>query len=215
MQALRRRTICLPLAAAEAATASSASADEAFVLVPLLNVLQLEGDNDNNDEEDNDEEDNDNEGEGDGDSGKKKKKKMCPWHRWDEMNEQLETDIEASFEFAKWNVAKNLMREILKCPQVCISADNCICFIRNCNNGKQFSIIYFLKLAMCRAGPKEGTAGGSNDKFTAAFFPLLAVLLANNAPISHTLNKYLLHLALKHRVRVLPLPSSLHSRRSH
>ncbi len=79
---------------------------------------------------------------------KRKKKKMCPRRRWDEMNEQLEMDIEASFEFAKWNMAKSLTREILKCPQVCISADFCICFIHDDNDGKQFSIIDFLKLAM-------------------------------------------------------------------
>jgi hypothetical protein len=196
MRALRRRTICLPLAAAEAAAASSASVDEAFVLAPLANVSRLEGD-DNDDKE---EEGNDDKGGGDGGSGKKKKKIMCPWRRWDEMNEQLETDIEASIEFAKWNVAKSLMQEILKCPQVCISADYHICFIRNGIDGKQFSIIDFLKLATRRDGPKEGTARGSNNKFTAAFVPLLAVLLANNAPISHILNKYLLHLALKHRI---------------
>jgi len=173
----------------------------------LLNVSQLEGDD--NEEDNND----DNEGEGDGGSGDSGKKKMCPRRRWDEMNEQLEIDIEASFEFAKWNVAKSLMREILKCPQVCISADYRVCFIRDDNN-KQFSITDFLKLATHRAGPKEGTAGGSNDKFTAALVPLLAVLLANNAPVSHILNKYFLHLALKYRVQALPppkLPPLLHS----
>jgi len=106
--------------------------------------LQLEDDNDDNDND----KDNEGEGDGGGDSGKKKKKKMCPRRRWDEMNEQLEMDIEASFEFAKWNMAKSLTREILKCPQVCISADFCICFIHDDNDGKQFSIIDFLKLAM-------------------------------------------------------------------
>jgi hypothetical protein len=107
---------------------------------------------------------------------------MCPRRQWDEMNEQLETDIEASFEFAKWNVAKSLMRQTLKCPQVCISADYRVCFIHDGNNGKQFAIIDFLKLETRQAGPKEGTAGGSNNKFAAAFVPLLAVLLANNIP---------------------------------
>ncbi len=28
------------------------------------------------------------------------------------MNQQLESEIKTSFDFAKWNVAKNLMREI-------------------------------------------------------------------------------------------------------
>jgi hypothetical protein len=59
------------------------------------------------------------------------------------MNRQLESEIETSFDFAKWNVAKILMREIIKCPQVCISSDFCLAYV----NRHEFSIIYFLQVA--------------------------------------------------------------------
>ncbi len=127
--------------------------------------------------------------------------------QWDEMNEALESEIEAAFQFAKWNVAKNLMREILKCPQVCISSDFCLAH----TDGKDFSIIDFLQVATRQAGPNEGEGGrrsgdrrkNNRENFVLSFVPLLAVLLANSAPVSYIKNKHLLHLALKFKVRTL------------
>jgi hypothetical protein len=116
------------------------------------------------------------------------------------MNEQLENEIETGFEFVKWNAAKSLMREILKCPRVCISADFCLAYV----DAREFSIIDFLQVATRKAGPNEGRQGGpgrrrknGEDDFVSSFAPLLAVLLANHAPASYIKNKMLYNLAVK------------------
>ena len=116
------------------------------------------------------------------------------------MNEQLENEIEAGFEFVKWNAAKSLMREILKCPRVCISADFRLAYV----DAREFSIIDFLQVATRKAGPNEGRRGGpgrrrknGEDNFVSSFAPLLAVLLANHAPASYVKNKMLYNLAVK------------------
>ena len=209
MQETRRRKIRL----SRKTSAGLASADEAFVLVPLQNVQEMD-DEDDDDGDDDDDDDNDdpdyNDGDGTGPAGekrKKKKKKICLRRQWDEMNEALESEIEAAFQFAKWNVAKNLMREILKCPHVCISSD----FRLAHTHGKDFSIIDFLQVATRQAGPNEGEGGrrsgdrrkNNRENFVLSFVPLLAVLLANRAPVSYIKNKHLLNLALKYKVRTL------------
>jgi hypothetical protein len=209
MQETRRRKIRL----SRKTSAGLASADEAFVLVPLQNVQEMNDDEDDDDDDDDDNDDGDpdyNDGDGTGPAGekrKKKKKKICLRRQWDEMNEALESEIEAAFQFAKWNVAKNLMREILKCPQVCISSD----FRLAHTHGKDFSIIDFLQVATRQAGPNEGEGSrrsgdrrkNNRENFVLSFVPLLAVLLANRAPVSYIKNKHLLHLALKYKVRTL------------
>jgi hypothetical protein len=170
MQELRRRKICLPR---RTLTGLVLTADEAFVLVPLQNVQEVD-DDDNNDDNDDDNDgddgkDSNDDGNDQGDENgqkkrkKKKKKKVCLMKQWDEMNEALENEIEAAFQFAKWNVAKNLMHEILKCPQVCISSD----FRLAHTDGKDFSIIDFLQVATRQAGPHKGEGGrssGSGDR---------------------------------------------------
>jgi hypothetical protein len=96
LQASRTQKVCLPAKSVSAGFAS----DEAFVLVPLQNVQVGKDHDDDDDEKDND------------CSSPKKKKKVCLRRQWDEMNRQLESEIETGFDFAKWNVAKNLMREV-------------------------------------------------------------------------------------------------------
>jgi hypothetical protein len=212
MQESRRRKIRLPR---RTSTGLVSTADEAFVLVPLQNVQEVDNDDDNDDDDNDgdDGEDSDDDGNDQGDENgqkkrkKKKKKKVCLMKQWDEMNEALESEIEAAFQFAKWNVAKNLMREILKCPQVCISSD----FRLAHTDGKDFSIIDFLQVATRQAGPHEGEGGrssGSGDRrknnrenFVSSFVPLLAALLANRAPVSYIKNKHLLNLALKYKIK--------------
>jgi hypothetical protein len=187
MRASRLRKIRLPARTISTGFAS----DEAFVLVPVQNVQELRSDND--DDADDKEDD-------DANSSKKRTKRICPRRQWDEMNEQLESEIEAGFEFAKWNVAKNLMREILKCPRVCISSDYRLAHV----DGREFSIVDFLKVATRKAGPSEGAGGrshgGKRDDFVTRFVPLLAVLLANHAPVSYIINKRLYNLAARYRV---------------
>jgi hypothetical protein len=207
MRNSRLRKIRLPAKTVSTGFAS----DEAFVLVPVQNVQEL-GDDDDDDDDDRDDDDDD--GKEDGQGGKRKRK-ACPRRKWDEMNEQLESDIEAGFEFAKWNAAKNLMREILKCPRVCISADYRLAYV----DGREFSIVDFLKVATRKAGPNEGGGGreeqrrgrrslGKREDFVTRFVPLLAVLLANHTPASFIINKRLYNLAARHRVPPLLAPSS-------
>ena len=208
MRNSRLRKIRLPAKTVSTGFAS----DEAFVLVPVQNVQEL-GDDDDDDDNDNDRDDDDDNGKEDGQGGKRKRK-ACPRRKWDEMNEQLESDIEAGFEFAKWNAAKNLMREILKCPRVCISADYRLAYV----DGREFSIVDFLKVATRKAGPNEGGGReeqrrgrrslGKREDFVMRFVPLLAVLLANHTPASFIINKRLYNLAARHRVPPLLAPSS-------
>jgi hypothetical protein len=118
------------------------------------------------------------------------------------MNRQLESEIETGFDFAKWNVAKNLMREVLKCPQVCISSDFRLAYV----DRQEFSIIDFLQVATRKSGPGEVTASAARGSrrrpaprdFVASFVPLLAVLLANHAPVSYVKNKRLHALTLNY-----------------
>ena len=195
LQASRTRKVRLPAAA----TAGFAS-DEAFVLVPLQNVQV--GKNDDDDDDDDEEEDRDDDDNDVDDDGKKKKKKVCLRRQWDEMNRQLESEIETGFDFAKWNVAKNLMREVLKCPQVCISSDFRLAYV----DRQEFSIIDFLQVATRKSGPGEVTASAARGSrrrpaprdFVASFVPLLAVLLANHAPVSYVKNKRLHALTLNY-----------------
>jgi hypothetical protein len=156
MQETCLRKICL----SRKTSAGLASADKAFVLVPLQNVQEMNDDNPDDDDYDDDDADDSNETGPAGEKKKKKKKKICLMRQWDKMNEALESEIEAAFQFAKWNVAKNLMREILKCPRVCISSDFCLAHA----NGKDFSIIHFLQVATCQAGPNEGESDLSGNR---------------------------------------------------
>jgi hypothetical protein len=147
--------------------------------------------------------DDDDDEDDDDDDGSPKKKKVCLRRQWDEMNRQLESEIETGFDFAKWNVAKNLMREVLKCPQVCISSDFRLAYV----DRQEFSIIDFLQVATRKSGPGEVTASAARGSrrrpaaprdFVASFVPLLAVLLANHAPVSYVKNKRLHALTLKY-----------------
>jgi hypothetical protein len=199
LQASRTRKVRLPAAAAAAGFAS----DEAFVLVPLQNVQVGKNDDDDDDDDDEEEDrDDDNNDVDDDDGKKKKKKKVCLRRQWDEMNRQLESEIETGFDFAKWNVAKNLMREVLKCPQVCISSDFRLAYV----DRQEFSIIDFLQVATRKSGPGEVTASAARGSrrrpaprdFVASFVPLLAVLLANHAPVSYVKNKRLHALTLNY-----------------
>jgi hypothetical protein len=164
LQASLMRKVCLPAKSVSAGFTS----DESFVLVPLQN-MQVGNDYDNDDDDD----DNDDVGGGD---GSPKKKKVCLQRQWDEMNRQLESEIETGFDFAKWNVAKNLMREILKCPQVCISSDFCLAYV----NQQEFSIIDFLQVATRKSGPGEVASDDDShhrcsrkpQDFVASFVPL-------------------------------------------
>ena len=197
MEETALRKIKMP---AKLAASLHASGDDTFILVPARNVLVQE--------EEEEEEDKDDE---EGATGKEKRKKgaACLQREWEEMVEFLEAEIESSFPFKRWIHAKNLLRELLRCPDLCITADYKLCFIKDhkrknptsvvstaAANAKHvhFSIIDFLNLATRHSAPGEMT---SEKIFN--FVPLVRVLLAHAIPHTYIQNKMLLQTALAHR----------------
>jgi hypothetical protein len=83
---------------------------------------------------------------------------------------------------------------------VCISSDFRLAYV----NRQEFSIIDFLQVATRKSGPGEasdewnGRRRPGRPDFVASFVPLLAVLLANHAPVSYVKNKRLHNLTLKY-----------------
>ena len=194
MEETALRKIKMP---AKLAASLHASGDDTFILVPARNVLVQE-----EEEEDKDQD------EEEGAKGRKKGA-ACLQREWEEMVEFLEAEIESSFPFKRWIHAKNLLRELLRCPDLCITADYKLCFIKDhkrknptsvvstaAANAKHvhFSIIDFLNLATRHSAPGEMT---SEKIFN--FVPLVRVLLAHAIPHTYIQNKMLLQTALAHR----------------
>ena len=198
MEETALRKIKMP---AKLAASLHASGDDTFILVPARNVLVQE-------EEEEEKEEDDEEGA----TGKEKRKKgaACLQREWEEMVEFLEAEIESSFPFKRWIHAKNLLRELLRCPDLCITADYKLCFIKDHKRKNptsvvstaaaaavkhvHFSIIDFLILATRHSAPGEMT---SEKIFN--FVPLVRVLLAHAIPHTYIQNKMLLQTALAHR----------------
>jgi predicted ATPase len=160
--------------------AASLSGSDTFILVPAKNVLV-------------EEEEEEEEGE------KMKKEASCLQRDWEEMVEFLENEIESSFPFKRWIHAKNLLRELLRCSDLCISADYRLCLIKNQSASKQkhFSIVDFLNLATRHSAPGEMLSQKMLD-----FVPLVRILLAHAIPHTYIPNKILLQQALAHGGRV-------------
>ena len=89
--------------------------NDSFILVPARNVLVQE-----EEEEGADSASSTAEGK---EGGKKGAGAACQQREWEEMVEFLEAEIESSFPFKRWIHAKNLLRELLRCPDLCITAD--------------------------------------------------------------------------------------------
>ena len=162
MEETALRKIKMP---AKLAASLHASGDDTFILVPARNVLVQE------EEEEEKEEDEE------GSTGKEGRKKgaACLQREWEEMVEFLEAEIESSFPFKRWIHAKNLLRELLRCPDLCITADYKLCFIKDHKRKNptsvvskkamgatvkhvHFSIIDFLNLATRHSAPGEMTS---------------------------------------------------------
>ena len=197
MEETALRKIKMP---AKLAASLHASGDDTFILVPARNVLVQEEEEEEEDKDQDDEE---------GATGKEKRKKgaACLQREWEEMVEFLEAEIESSFPFKRWIHAKNLLRELLRCPDLCITADYKLCFIKDHKRKNatsvvastavkhvHFSIIDFLNLATRHSAPGEMT---SEKIFN--FVPLVRVLLAHAIPHTYIQNKMLLQTALAHR----------------
>ena len=195
MEETALRKIKMP---AKLAASLHASGDDTFILVPARNVLVQE-------EEEMEEEEGATCKEG------RKKGAACQQREWEEMVEFLEAEIESSFPFKRWIHAKNLLRELLRCPDLCITADYKLCFIKDHKRKNptsvvskkamgatvkhvHFSIIDFLNLATRHSAPGEMT---SEKIFN--FVPLVRVLLAHAIPHTYIQNKMLLQTALAHR----------------
>jgi hypothetical protein len=90
------------------------------------------------------------------------------------------------------------MREIIKCPRVCISSDFRLAYM---DDNQEFSIIDFLQLATHHAGPNEDVTPRQKTNrwhFMSSFVPLLAALLANHTPVTYIKDKKFLALATKY-----------------
>ena len=105
--------------------------------------------------------------------------------QWNEMAAFLESEIESAFAFKKWNAAKNLAREMLRCNELCISADFRSVFLKN-KPRHTYSIIDFLMAATRKAGP------GETSEKVAMYRPLVLTLLRHQVPHSFIVNKLLL-----------------------
>ena len=132
----------------------------------------------------------------------KKEANACPQREWEEMVEFLENEIESSFPFKRWMHAKNLLKELLRCPELCISADYRLCFMKTKSalslpKHKHFSIVDFLNLATRHSAPSEMASQKILD-----FVPLVRMLLAHAIPHTYIQNKMLLQAALAHGGRV-------------
>lgn len=104
---------------------------------------------------------------------------------WNEMTQFLESEIESTFPFKKWNAAKNLCRELLRCNELCITPDYRTVIIRE-KPKMAFSIVDFLTAATRKNGPGESVHKVSVYK------PLVQVLLRHHMPQTFLVNKLLL-----------------------
>jgi len=105
--------------------------------------------------------------------------------KWNDMTRFLEMEIESTFPFKKWNMAKNLARELLRCNELCISPDYRTVFVRD-KPKLAFSIVDFLMAATRKAGPGE-TVHKVN-----VYKPLVQVLLKHHVPHTFIVNKLML-----------------------
>lgn len=141
---------------------------DAFVLLPACRVKALEEHTANSNESQN---------------------KICKESekeaQWEHMIRYLQDEIENAFPLKRWNHAKNLAREILRCKQLCISADYRTVFIEG-KPKKAYSIIDFLNIATRHAGPAEHPAKIEE------YQPLVQVLLKHKVPRTFFLNKLFL-----------------------
>ena len=144
--------------------------DEAFVLIPAHRVRQkLNASTDVHSDDD------------EGDDCLKEKRK-----HWNDMAIFLEKEIENSFPLKRWTAAKNLTRELLRCNDLCVSADYRTVFVRQRPKWK-FGIVDFLNVATRKSGPQEAASPK-----VLMYRPLVNILLRHDTPETFIVNKLLL-----------------------
>jgi hypothetical protein len=111
--------------------------------------------------------------------------KDCAKDKWNEMALFLESEIESTFPFKKWNAAKNLTRELLRCNDLCISQDFRSVFLRH-RPKTMYSIVDFLVAATRKNGP------GELPHKLAVYRPLVQLLLKHHVPQTFFINKMML-----------------------
>jgi hypothetical protein len=210
MEETALRKIKMP---AKLAASLANTSEDTFILVPARNVLVQE-------EEE--------EEEGAISASAEKRKKgvddACLQREWEEMVEFLEAEIESSFPFKRWIHAKNLLRELLRCPDLCITADYKLCFIKDhkrknsaisvsataaaaasaslplATGGKAANAkhVHFSIIDFLNLATRHSAPGEMTSQKIFNFVPLVRVLLAHAIPHTYIQNKMLLSTALAH-----------------
>jgi len=142
--------------------------EEAFVLVPAHRVRPTSTDARPPDQDDAD------------DCLKEKRQ------HWNDMALFLEKEIEHSFPFKRWTAAKNLTRELLRCNDLCVSADFRTVFFHQRPKWK-FGIIDFINVATRKSAPGEAAS-----QKVLMYRPLVNALLRHDTPETFIINKLLL-----------------------
>jgi hypothetical protein len=110
--------------------------------------------------------------------------------QWIKLNTFLKQEIEDSFPVRRWVPARNLMKGVLRCKELCVTPDYRKVFVK-AHPKWQFGIIDFLALASRKAGPGE-----QESEKVRAYRPLVNILLKNNVPETFFVNRLLLEAAV-------------------
>jgi len=108
--------------------------------------------------------------------------------RWEELNAFLLDEIETAFPFNKRSQAISLLKEILRVPNFCVSADFRTLLIKT-KKKLRVSIIDFIAICIRKAGPGEPPA-----KFS-PYLPFVRILLKKKIPETYLKNSLLVALA--------------------
>ena len=107
---------------------------------------------------------------------------------WEAMTNFLEAELQSTFSYKLWAVAKNLLRSILRNSELCISSDYRTVFLHT-KPKITYSIIDFIHSAITRSPPNAQTDALIQYK------PLVQCLLRHNLPQTFIRNKHLLDIA--------------------
>ena len=120
--------------------------------------------------------------------GEKKESKPCSEKaQWENTNTEIVENIESYFPPHRWQKIKNLAKEILRHPQMCVKVDGKTFHLKD-KPRTEVSMIDFLAVATRRAGPMET----ERDPIWKMYILHVDTLLKNNAPKDLFKNKLLM-----------------------